>query len=126
MKFKNLFKKTKNEEYELRLKNEFGLSKKGEDWAYYGTGSFDEKIQHELHNKKACLEAINYLRTEMECDLICIVPGKPTIMTFNTKPPYAFATSMSPEESAILIDSLLKKTKLKVADYKNTFMLKLP
>lgn len=128
MKFSNLLKKTNNKEYEQRLKNEFGLFRKGKNWAYNGRGALDLKTQQQLYDKKRCMEAINYFRTEteLEFDLMCIVPGKPTIMVFNAKPPFALAASIQPIEAAKLVESIIKKTKLKIVDYKDSFMLSLP
>ena len=117
MKFSNLLKKTNNKEYEQRLKNEFGLFRKGKNWAYKGRGALDLKTQQQLYDKKRCMEAINYFR---------IVPGKPTIMVFNAKPPFALAASIQPIEAAKLFESIIKKTKLKIVDYKDSFMLSLP
>ncbi len=126
MKFGNIFKKTKNSEYEQRLKNEFGLSRKGKDWAYYGRGALDENTQKNLYDAKTCLDCIDYIREENKFDMICIVPGKPTIISCNTNPPMAIASSISAEEGGELIHLILSKTKSKVLDYRDTFMLRLP
>lgn len=126
MKFNDLSKKTKNKEYEQRLKNEFGLFRQGENWAYNGDGALDVESQQLLNNNKTCMEMIEHLRTVFEIDLMCLVPGKPTILAFNAEPPYALASSIQPYEAAELIDSIIKKTKLKIVEYKDTFMVSLP
>ena len=126
MKLGNPFKRTTNIEYEKRLKNEFGLTRKGQDWAYFGRGALDENTQKNLHNADLCAECIDYIREQEDFNLICIVPGNTTILSFNDTPPLALASSIQPEEAAKLVDSILNKTKLKVAQYKDSFMLSLP
>jgi len=131
MKIFNLFKKQKEsdpkeEDYELRLKNEFGLFLQEDNWAYLGRGALDAKYAKDLSNVKACMDVINILQAEEEFDTVCIVPGKPSLIVCNAKPPMGLATSLNGDGCGELVVSILKQTKAKVVEYKNTFMLKLP
>jgi hypothetical protein len=117
----------KNEACEQTLKNDFGLSRQGDNWAYCGRGALDVASAQKLYDAKMCMGMINYIRTESkeEFDSICIVPGKPTLIICNTKPPLGLATTLQPEEAAKMVASILEATKSKIIEYQNTFMLRL-
>ncbi|MCJ7580669.1 MAG: hypothetical protein MUP98_09050 [Candidatus Aminicenantes bacterium] len=108
------------------MKNDFGLSHKGNDWIYNGKGALDPKTALKLCDAKMCLGMLNFLRTgnEVEFDQICIVPGKPTLIVCNANPPFGLATTLQPEEAGKVTESLVAD-KSAIIQYKNAFIVRL-